>query len=67
MLILTLNAAHCIVKSFEERDHINIGVLRASAPATDPWGVKVPRYELKSITPPAEILDAMEKQMRAER
>jgi regulator of protease activity HflC (stomatin/prohibitin superfamily) len=54
-------------KSFEERDHINISVLRAIDPATDPWGVKVLRYELKSIQPPAEILDAMEKQMRAER
>lgn len=54
-------------KSFEERDHINLSVLRAIDPATDPWGVKVLRYELKSIQPPAEILDAMEKQMRAER
>jgi regulator of protease activity HflC (stomatin/prohibitin superfamily) len=54
-------------KSFEERDYINTSVLRAIDPATDPWGVKVLRYELKSIQPPGEILDAMEKQMRAER
>lgn len=54
-------------KTFEERDHINTSVVRAIDPATDPWGVKVLRYELKSIQPPREILDAMEKQMRAER
>jgi len=54
-------------KSFEEREYINTSVVRAIDPATDPWGVKVLRYELKSIQPPAEILDAMEKQMRAER
>ena len=35
--------------------------------ASDPWGVKVKRYELKSITPPRDVLEAMEKQMRAER
>jgi regulator of protease activity HflC (stomatin/prohibitin superfamily) len=54
-------------KTFEERDYINTAVVRAIDPATDPWGVKVLRYELKSIQPPREILDAMEKQMRAER
>lgn len=54
-------------KTFEEREYINSAVVRAIDPATDPWGVKVLRYELKSIQPPREILDAMEKQMRAER
>lgn len=54
-------------RTFEEREHINTSVVRAIDPATDPWGVKVLRYELKSIQPPREILDAMEKQMRAER
>ncbi|MEY4632626.1 MAG: Stomatin-like protein 2 [Pseudomonadota bacterium] len=54
-------------KTFEEREYINTSVVRAIDPATDPWGVKVLRYELKSIQPPREILDAMEKQMRAER
>ena len=54
-------------RSFEEREHINTSVVRAIDPATEPWGVKVLRYELKSIQPPREILDAMAKQMRAER
>lgn len=54
-------------RTFEERDHINGNVVRAIDLATDPWGVKVLRYELKSIQPPREIIDAMEKQMRAER
>jgi regulator of protease activity HflC (stomatin/prohibitin superfamily) len=54
-------------RTFEEREYINSSVVRAIDPATDPWGVKVLRYELKSIQPPREILDAMEKQMRAER
>ncbi|MCX6127429.1 MAG: paraslipin [Proteobacteria bacterium] len=54
-------------RTFEERDYINTSIVRAIDPATDPWGVKVLRYELKSIQPPREIVDAMEKQMRAER
>lgn len=54
-------------RSFEERDHINDTVVRALETATDPWGVKVLRYEIKSINPPRDVLDAMEKQMRAER
>lgn len=54
-------------RTFEEREFINNSVVRALDPAIDPWGVKVLRYELKSIQPPKEIIDAMEKQMRAER
>jgi regulator of protease activity HflC (stomatin/prohibitin superfamily) len=54
-------------KSFEEREHINNSVVMAIDGATQPWGVKVLRYEIKSINPPRDILDAMEKQMRAER
>lgn len=54
-------------RSFEERDKINAAVIMAIDQATEPWGVKVLRYELKSIQPPKDVLDAMEKQMRAER
>lgn len=54
-------------RSFEEREKINNAVILAIDAATQPWGVKVLRYEIKSITPPKDVLDAMEKQMRAER
>lgn len=54
-------------RSFEEREKINNAVILAIDNATDPWGVKVLRYEIKSIQPPRDVLDAMEKQMRAER
>lgn len=54
-------------KTFEERDAINTSIVDAVDKASDPWGVKVTRYEVKNITPPQSIKDAMEKQMRAER
>ncbi|MBN2523721.1 MAG: paraslipin [Bacteroidales bacterium] len=54
-------------KTFEERDTINTSIVEAVDKASDPWGVKVARYEVKNITPPQSIKDAMEKQMRAER
>ncbi len=54
-------------RSFEEREHINRAVVMAVEHATEPWGVKILRYEIKSITPPRDVLEAMEKQMRAER
>ena len=54
-------------KTFEERDTINVQIVNAVDKASDPWGVKVTRYEVKNITPPQSIKDAMEKQMRAER
>ncbi len=54
-------------KTFEERDTINVAIVDAVDKASDPWGVKVTRYEVKNITPPHSIIDAMEKQMRAER
>src|ERR687897_22535 len=54
-------------RTFEERTNINIAVVAELDKATEPWGVKVLRYEVKSITPPADVLAAMEKQMRAER
>ena len=54
-------------KTFEERDIINTTIVEAVDKASDPWGVKVSRYEVKNITPPQSSKDAMEKQMRAER
>ena len=54
-------------KTFEERDTINSAIVEAVDKASDPWGVKVTRYEVKNILPPQSIKDAMEKQMRAER
>ena len=54
-------------KTFEERENINHRVIAAVDMATDPWGIKVTRYEIRAITPPKSIQDAMEKEMRAER
>lgn len=54
-------------RTFEERERVNAGIVMSIDKASDPWGVKVLRYEIKSITPPADVLAAMEKQMRAER
>ncbi len=54
-------------KTFEERTNINIAVVSELDKASEPWGVKVLRYEIKNITPPQDVLNAMEKQMRAER
>ncbi|HEX9668733.1 MAG TPA: stomatin-like protein [Thermoanaerobaculia bacterium] len=54
-------------RTFEERTNINSSVVGELDKASEPWGVKVLRYEIKNITPPKDILAAMEKQMRAER
>ena len=54
-------------RTFEERTSINIQVVNEVDKASDPWGIKVLRYEIKNITPPQDVLAAMEKQMRAER
>ncbi|KAB2963712.1 MAG: paraslipin [Thermoanaerobaculia bacterium] len=54
-------------KTFEERANINASVVSELDKASEPWGVKVLRYEIKNITPPKDVLAAMEKQMRAER
>ena len=54
-------------RSFEERTTINAAIVSAVDKASDPLGIKVTRYEIKNITPPQSIRDAMEKQMRAER
>ena len=54
-------------KTFEERDHINANVVSALDEAAANWGVKVLRYEIKDLTPPKEILHAMQAQITAER
>lgn len=54
-------------RTFEERGAINGNVVRELDLASDAWGVKVLRYEIKNINPPQDVLSAMEKQMRAER
>jgi len=54
-------------RTFEERGMINANVVSELDKASDPWGVKVLRYEIKNINPPHDVLSAMEKQMRAER
>ena len=54
-------------KTFEERSTINLAIVDELDKASEPWGVKVLRYEIKNITPPQDVLSAMEKQMRAER
>ena len=54
-------------RTFEERDHINLSVVAALDEAAHNWGVKVLRYEIKDLTPPAAILHAMQSQITAER
>ncbi|HBN26192.1 MAG TPA: paraslipin [Desulfobacteraceae bacterium] len=54
-------------RTFEERDALNQQVVAAIDEAAQNWGVKVLRYEIKDITPPQSVMDAMEKQMKAER
>jgi regulator of protease activity HflC (stomatin/prohibitin superfamily) len=54
-------------RTFEERSHINVQVVSELDKASEPWGIKMLRYEIKNITPPVDVLAAMEKQMRAER
>jgi len=54
-------------RTFEERDTINTAIIAAVDKASDPWGVKITRYEIKNIHPPQTVRDALEKQMRAER
>jgi len=54
-------------KTFEEREQINAAIVKAVDEASDPWGVNVTRYEIRNISVPQRILEAMEVQMRAER
>src|SRR5690349_24304821 len=54
-------------KTFEEREHINTSIVNAIDESAANWGVKVLRYEIKDLTPPKEILHAMQAQITAER
>ncbi|MBE1275482.1 SPFH domain-containing protein [Enterovibrio baiacu] len=54
-------------KTFEERENLNTAIVTAINEAAVPWGVQVLRYEIKDIDPPRSVLDAMERQMKAER
>ena len=54
-------------RTFEERTAVNASIVSELDLASSPWGIKVLRYEIKNINPPRDVLDAMEKQMRAER
>ncbi len=53
--------------SFSERDRINDAIVRSVDEASDPWGIKVTRYEIRDITPSETVMVAMEQQVRAER
>lgn len=54
-------------RTFEERENINAKLIEALDKASEPWGLKIMRYEISSINPPQSVKDALEKQMRAER
>jgi len=54
-------------KTFEERESLNINIVQQINEAATPWGVQVLRYEIKDIEPPRTVLEAMERQMKAER
>ncbi len=54
-------------KTFEERDSLNVNIVNSINEAAEPWGVQVLRYEIKDIEPPRSVLEAMERQMKAER
>lgn len=54
-------------KTFEERDSINSNIIFSLDKASEPWGLKITRYEVANIKPPQSVQDALEKQMRAER
>lgn len=54
-------------RTFEERDMLNANIVESINEASEPWGIQVLRYEIKDITPPRSVMDAMEAQMKAER
>src|SRR5690625_7607044 len=53
--------------TFSERDKLNDSIVREIDKASDPWGVKVLRYEIRNITPSLQVVQTLEKQMEAER
>ncbi len=54
-------------RTFEERDTLNIKIVESINQASAPWGIQLLRYEIKDITPPATVMQAMESQMKADR
>jgi len=54
-------------KTFEEREVLNMAIVAAINEAGEAWGTTCLRYEIKDITPPKSVLEAMERQMKAER
>ena len=54
-------------ETFSEREKMNVSIVREIDKASDPWGIKVLRYEIKGITPSPRVIETMEKQMEAER
>jgi regulator of protease activity HflC (stomatin/prohibitin superfamily) len=54
-------------QTFSEREELNVTIVREIDTASDPWGIKVLRYEVKNITPSEQVVHTLEKQMEAER
>jgi regulator of protease activity HflC (stomatin/prohibitin superfamily) len=54
-------------QTFSEREHLNQSIVREVDKASDPWGIKVMRYEIRNITPAKDLIETLEKQMEAER